>query len=513
MPPKKRNRKKSNAVASPKRSSKRNKKKLVIYIAPKGNKKDKAFESTLTEKQKKYWKEEIFTDVNIIKASSLLASKEKKDGHINDRDVFITNLITEKVTNEVEIKRYKETANIPFDEVFIHVKKKFAHCISEYKKKSGITKTESSTSTTKTNNMRPSEINLEQNQRLRKTKGIIANKDFMEKMPHYQHFHYDESKNETTISADWNMYSFIHTLYESWNFVLYNGSHMIKNDGYVHYKSRIVLEFPSDIPLLLVFHGNLIHSGAESKYGDTKFSMTYSPDVRAFAYVNRTGNQSSNRKGISTRSAYSSVDSRQVTHEDSITTTTFKRCEKMYNNSNKCTICDRYKNELVNDYGAIIDLKQAFNEYTTYPVSSDPNTAKKPVIGDLKKHGWAVYYGLQTRHVDVVGTLFQDIRELLNRPKTITGVSWYDAQAEPKNENGSGRMKLKISTEYLGNPSQANSYLQSIITFFHKIEKEVLQRIKGFEFSKIDEGHLLHNKKKIIEQKPHKDFEPLPDTI
>ena len=123
MPPKKRNRKKSNAVASPKRSSKRNKKKLVIYIAPKGNKKDKAFESTLTEKQKKYWKEELFTDVNIIKASSLSASKEKKDGHINDRDVFITNLITEKVTNEVEIKRYKETANIPFDEVFIHVKK------------------------------------------------------------------------------------------------------------------------------------------------------------------------------------------------------------------------------------------------------------------------------------------------------------------------------------------------------------------------------------------------------
>ena len=185
----------------------------------------------------------------------------------------------------------------------------------------------------------------------------------------------------------------------------------------------------------------------------------------------------------------------------------------MYKNTNKCTICDKYKNELVSDYGAIIDLKKAFEEYTTYPASSDPNTPKTPVIGDLKKHGWAVYYGLQTRHVDVVGTLFQDVRELLNRPKTITGVSWYDAQAEPKNENGSGRMKLKISTEYLGNPSQANSYFQSIITFFHKVEKEVLQRIKGFELAKIDEGHLLHNKRKVIEQKPHKDFEPLPDTI
>ena len=140
MPPKKRNRKKSSAVASPKRSTKRNKTKLVVYIAPKGNKKDQAFESTLTEQQKKYWKEELFSDVNIVKASSLSASKEKKDGHINDRDVFITNLITEKISNDIVIKRYKESVDIPFDEVFIYVKKRFAHCISEYKKKSISTK-------------------------------------------------------------------------------------------------------------------------------------------------------------------------------------------------------------------------------------------------------------------------------------------------------------------------------------------------------------------------------------
>ena len=108
MPPKKRNRKNSSAIASPKRSTKRNKTKLVVYIAPKGNKKDQAFESTLTEQQKKYWKEEIFSDVNIVKASSLSASKEKKDGHINDQDVFITNLITEKISNDIVIKGIKK---------------------------------------------------------------------------------------------------------------------------------------------------------------------------------------------------------------------------------------------------------------------------------------------------------------------------------------------------------------------------------------------------------------------
>ena len=103
----------------------------------------------------------------------------------------------------------------------------------------------------------------------------------------------------------------------------------------------------------------------------------------------------------------------------------------------------------------------------------------------MKKHGWAVYYGLQTQHVDVVGTLLQDIRELLNRPKTITGVSWYDAQDESKNENGSGGMKLKISMEYLANSSQANSYFQSIISFFHKVEKNYCNVLKDSKIQKL----------------------------
>ena len=103
---------------------------------------------------------------------------------------------------------------------------------------------------------------------------------------------------------------------------LYNVSRIIQDGGQVHYRARTVLEFPANIPLILLFHGNLIHSGVESKYRDNEFSMAYSPDIRAFAYINNTGIKPTSREGIPTRSAYSSVNSCQVTHEDSITTTT-----------------------------------------------------------------------------------------------------------------------------------------------------------------------------------------------
>ena len=59
----------------------------------------------------------------------------------------------------------------------------------------------------------------------------------------------------------------IHNLYELFNLVVYNGSHKIPEGELTNRNSRVVLKFPADINMFIIFHGNLVHNGAESKFG------------------------------------------------------------------------------------------------------------------------------------------------------------------------------------------------------------------------------------------------------
>ena len=58
----------------------------------------------------------MFTKDNAVKVESVLVSKKSNDRHISERDMLITNLITEKIKNCW--KYYKTTEKIHFDEVF-----------------------------------------------------------------------------------------------------------------------------------------------------------------------------------------------------------------------------------------------------------------------------------------------------------------------------------------------------------------------------------------------------------
>ena len=111
----------------------------------------------------------------------------------------------------------------------------------------------------------------------------------IDKIPTYEDFHDKATMNTEVFHDNWNQYSLIHNLYESFDLIVYNDSHKIPDKELTHRHSRVVLHFPSDINMFILFHGNLVHNGASSKF-EPDDSMHYAADLRAFAYVNKKKN-------------------------------------------------------------------------------------------------------------------------------------------------------------------------------------------------------------------------------
>ena len=158
-----------------------------------------------------------------------------------------------------------------------------------------------------------------------------------------------------------------------------------------------------------------------------------------------------------------------------------------------------------------MDLGEAYQEYSAKVKSKSKYL--EPIVGDLETYGWAVYEGVDTRNVEEVGSLFQDLRDLIHKLKIHTGITWTQIQtpAPGLRFRGAGRWQLKISETHLeqdtSKESVPNEYLKSIISFYNKIQNERLAKIEGFKFVKVDEGHLLRNTGPVPEQKWHKDYE------
>ena len=86
---------------------------------------------------------------------------------------------------------------------------------------------------------------------------------------------------------------------------------------------------------------------------------------------------------------YDDIESRD-THEDSITTTTYKGCSKMKNVNSKCDTCDKYVNKELTTNGYEIDLMKEYNNYLTKIKSG--SEVLEPICGNLDLYGWAGQY-------------------------------------------------------------------------------------------------------------------------
>ena len=493
----------NNKTNSTKMKSKSRKKKDipkdVVYITAKYNKKDKEFENTLEDWQKNFWKHEIFNEKNIRDVSRASTSKGLENK--SERDRIIYSIVNDKIGSQVIVKQYNSEEVYNFDQIHKYVRIKFNTFVANLKKKN-LNKSSNSSS-----NKKRYKVKIDDDsQDLSYTEKILRH------IPTYNQLHFrDDAKNMDANNKKWNEYSMMHTLYEPWNFVIYNGSHQIKDNGCCHFKSRLVLKFPKQKPMFVLWHGNLVHAGASSKFGEDRYSMTYSPDVRAFAYIHKLGEKMDNTSvSQSTKSEFSSV-SNVDTHQNQITTQSFNVCEQFMESNGKCLVCDHYVNPLINDNGFEIDMHKVHDEYMEKAKTG--NNFKEPIFGDLKNYGWAVYSGIDCHSLSDVGSLFDDLRVLINRNNTITRLGsnkWTNAQANPPPEKGSGRMKLVIKKNLLSHPEINESpYLESVIILYQAIQTH-LKYIEGFHHANITEAALLYNKGALCEQKPHKDYEKIP---
>ena len=83
-----------------------------------------------------------------------------------------------------------------------------------------------------------------------KTNDIQSPLERLDYLPKFSDF-YDH--NDTPKSVDnhhWDMYSMIHNLFESFNLVVYSGSHLIDTGKETHWMSRVVLKFPEEANFL-----------------------------------------------------------------------------------------------------------------------------------------------------------------------------------------------------------------------------------------------------------------------
>ena len=76
-------------------------------------------------------------------------------------------------------------------------------------------------------------------------------------------------------------------MYESFDLIVYNGSHKVPSNEVIRKHSRVMLHFPVDINMFVLSHGILVHNGAASKFKSSEYTIKYVSDLCAFAHVDK----------------------------------------------------------------------------------------------------------------------------------------------------------------------------------------------------------------------------------
>ena len=298
-----------------------------------------------------------------------------------------------------------------------------------------------------------------------------------------------------------NWYSCIHSLYESFQFILFDRSHQVKPNVPIHECTRIKLIFPNNVNMMLLFHGHLAHNGASSLYENDLQSFNYQNSLRLFSYVDKV---SETNKVTNAR-----VNTRSNGYHISKQSADGKIEHKGTRECNNCTRCMDFLNKNIKHWKYFgtrglghfsIDLLKCYNEAKKEKLKFDKSSKKRKldsdsdepllIAGNLEKHGWAVYEGISVidhdypkLHDELCNSL--DGRGFLSKWKTI-------------HKDGGECQYLKIHEKL--------DKFKTLDTFFDKIELNI-RRLNGFEKSGFQKPKrlILRNKGNTQEQEIHRD--------
>ena len=330
------------------KNKKRGKEKLVVYISRKQNKSfPNSLNDNLTSFQTNIWKEKVFTSQNVISLS---------ESTLQEKNEFYQNMMKETFGNHVIVNKYNEKDEkfeiLKCDEVLQYLKNTFKKKIHQHritlKQKPDQDFTEIVTKSNRRKTIKSSALQR------------------MEYIPDFLDFYTNDEVAPTVLSSEWHMWSMIHSMFESFDLIVYNGSHKIDENQETHLASRCNLKFPQEPNMFILFHGNLVHSGAKAKPEPGKNSLNYACDLRAFFYISKFDTK---RKRAARMDNTSGIKLRDNHADDPSLGTTYVGCPKMTNLFAKCEKCERYqrceKAKYLTSNGFEIDLKELYNEYKT----------------------------------------------------------------------------------------------------------------------------------------------------
>ena len=347
-------------------------------------------------------------------------------------------------------------------------------------------------------------------------------------------------ENDYDISNDPksnNWYQIIHSLYEPFEFIIYDRSHLLSGGVPIHQTTRIKLVFPREKNMFLLFSGYLAHNGASALQEKNVSSFNFMNSLRLFSYVDKVGpsfsarNSSSSSHSSSTPTRSTRNSSSYVLSNQSSDGTVEHENTKLCDGCGTCKqiIVEKFHKKLWKVFGnkylgeVNVDLLHSYNYVNEKRKKDKKNyqrnqrnkslnqiknsnkkqrTSKSDVVDDfdkpmlvaggLKSFGWAVYEG-----VDVsVEEHYLVINEMENSINARGyGNAW---QSIPNPGQNGERNMIKIEKK--------KDLFKNTLKLFKDIELK-LRQIPEFDRCELqwNKVSMLRNKGNVQEQTIHRD--------
>ena len=275
----------------------------------------------------------------------------------------------------------------------------------------------------------------------------------------------------------WNHYSVIQTLYTSWYLYVYPFTHRVKKDTPIHSRYLYKLKFPESPSLFIVFHGRLVHRGAESKFVQSGSSQV-SHDGRLFSYVKVRDTEPS-IFGRETRTGEKGKEGSGLIYTD------IRDCGTAG--------CKKCKGSLTHGMYKEIDLGEIYKMILGERKHTKTSCIKFKVFGDLDEDGFSVWFGLDSRSFFHEGT---SLRSTISRFEMSNKTKW-------KGISSTQRKALTVFGDTLDNnprPPVFKAFIQKLRDFLN-------ENIFGSRYVEITKSAILNNRGDLDIQSKHRDHD------
>ena len=280
-------------------------------------------------------------------------------------------------------------------------------------------------------------------------------------LPSFDQFY--NTTQQISQYKNWNMFSVIHsTPNHQFDFILYNASHRLKENEIIERKTKVRITFPSSGSYFIIFHGRLVHNGADNVEGD---DGNYNSGIRLFSYLNVPIHNIS--------SATNCSSTRLTTYTKNINDGTVDTSSFSISSDNSTDIFTHIK-------------------LPSYTCNSSKNII--PILGNINDDGWEIYKGMQFSSPQL--RKFQDDLPIL----TSKHYTKFSGITNQKNRRSYNISSLDATL------NNSISSLRSLHKSFQVLQYDFLRKIPYLDEVDIHKQIILCNMGKVYEQIPHRDF-------